>query len=194
MMNILQHMMNGYVFMATDTQRCIHIQQIQKHWSVIHSNGTKIKVKYLGYSAKYDEWLRLDGDRFAPLCTYTTNPEKLRTLIGTKCDVYDKTIKQWWPCSVISSRVATIKVRYDGYSANYDEWIRVHGDRYAALHTHTTDTKALVGTKCDVYDKTIKQWWPCSVINSSITKIKVRYVGYSDKYDEWIRVKFDRYA
>eukprot|EP01083_Nonionella_stella_P287208 977534_1 len=120
-----------------------------------NKDGRRLKVEYdqyLWHHVKRYEWISLSQkDAIAHLGKYTSKPDiqrklcnirYLKALIGTKCDVYDTRVNQWVPCSVIHSNDKKIKVRYDGYSTKYDEWIRVDGDRYAAFNTHVRETQS----------------------------------------------------
>eukprot|EP01084_Bolivina_argentea_P197853 338958_1 len=124
-----------------------------------------IYVHYIGYDKKYDEWVFIENNTFCDCSTSTpcdcTNHRiatcntqswlkklkavnqrlkltKLRQtqLVGNRFDIYDLTIKQWWPCTVIDADHEYIKVSYDGYSSKYDEWIK-NNERIAAIHKHT---------------------------------------------------------
>eukprot|EP00484_Ammonia_sp_Unknown_P026685 CAMPEP_0197035046 /NCGR_PEP_ID=MMETSP1384-20130603/12943_1 /TAXON_ID=29189 /ORGANISM="Ammonia sp." /LENGTH=1182 /DNA_ID=CAMNT_0042465049 /DNA_START=2250 /DNA_END=5798 /DNA_ORIENTATION=+ len=62
-------------------------------------------------------------------------------VVGTQIDIYDKAYSKWYSGRVVEigedDESGKFKVSYDGYSANYDEYIEVDSWRLAPLNTHT---------------------------------------------------------
>eukprot|EP01084_Bolivina_argentea_P071066 129247_1 len=60
--------------------------------------------------------------------------------MGDKLDVFDK--KKWYSSEVIDikkeeNKIIEVKIHYDGYSENYDEYLQIDSQRMATLNTHT---------------------------------------------------------
>eukprot|EP01084_Bolivina_argentea_P132673 234132_1 len=57
---------------------------------------------------------------------------------GEKIDVYDdEYTNQWHVCTIIEYNNDNIKIHYDGYDEQYEEWINKTSKRIAPYNTHT---------------------------------------------------------
>lgn len=118
-------------------------------------------------------------------------------------DEYNK----WYEAQIIalsSSSPHRIKVHYKGWKSKFDSWIDLQSEpeRARPLHTFTTRPPSVgtldeftVGTKCDCLDSTDK-WCQAEIveIESDTELVRVHYVGWSTKYDEWINTDSYRIA
>lgn len=86
-------------------------------------NGPSVKVHYIGWDPKWDEWV---------------GPERLRPYQpaqfgeGDKVDVYWDSDGKWYPATIAEAWYGLHRVRYDGYDESSDEWV---GPKYIRLRT-----------------------------------------------------------
>ena len=80
----------------------------------IDTDGTKRKVRYVGYDSSWDEWV--DVDRRRPY-------QPPQFAVGDKVQVQWSVDKKWYPATVRETWYGLHSVRYDGYGASADEWI-----------------------------------------------------------------------
>ena len=120
----------------------------------------QVKVHYKGYKVKYDEWLDTSllhphASRIAPLHRYTrpkwplpelpvvplTADGELAAVLPVQVDCLDTTEK-WLPAHLIQydTQHHYALVSYDGWSADFNEWINLGSYRLAPPHTHSTTT------------------------------------------------------
>jgi len=112
-------------------------------------------------------------------------------------DVQDYLTK-WYEGQVIEINKIEekIKIHYKGWKEKFDEWIDIKKDyhRIQPLHTYTHCPKSMnlnielnKGIKLDVLDQT-DQWYEGIIIeiNYEYHLIKIHYLQWSDKFDEWL--------
>lgn len=76
--------------------------------------GNERKIRYIGYSEAWDEWVTPDRVR-------EYQPAELP--VGEKVYVLWKIDGRWYPATVRKSWYGLHHVRYDGYDESWDEWI-----------------------------------------------------------------------
>ena len=110
-------------------------------------------------------------------------------------DEYNK----WYEAQIIAispNNNKNIKVHYKGWKSKFDTWIDLNTEpeRARLLHTFTDKPIKLgelnnydIGTKCDCLDSTDK-WYQAQImeINQNGKLVRVHYIGWDEKYDEWI--------
>eukprot|EP01029_Cantina_marsupialis_P010168 TRINITY_DN2320_c0_g1_i1.p1 TRINITY_DN2320_c0_g1~~TRINITY_DN2320_c0_g1_i1.p1 ORF type:complete len:566 (-),score=122.94 TRINITY_DN2320_c0_g1_i1:199-1896(-) len=121
--------------------------------------------------------------------------------VGDNIDVMRQ--GRWYPSSVedINYMKKEFYVRYTGYSSKYCEWIKASSDRLAKAGEHTTTPhhSYCIGDYIDVKDffrhkitgQRTSKWRVCQVISRSLYAVKVSYVGWSNRFDEWIDVELN---
>eukprot|EP00484_Ammonia_sp_Unknown_P028206 CAMPEP_0197024288 /NCGR_PEP_ID=MMETSP1384-20130603/4865_1 /TAXON_ID=29189 /ORGANISM="Ammonia sp." /LENGTH=766 /DNA_ID=CAMNT_0042452649 /DNA_START=22 /DNA_END=2322 /DNA_ORIENTATION=+ len=66
--------------------------------------------------------------------------------VGTRIDIYDVAYSDWYRGSVIEigadNNAGKVKVTYDGYNSDFDEYIELNSWRLAEFSAHTTDEPA----------------------------------------------------
>lgn len=84
---------------------------------VLEVDGERLKVRFYGWSAEYDEWVTAEQ----------TRPYRPRTWkVGKKVEVLSE--GEWYPATVTEVRPPGLqKVTYEGFAASWDEW--VHSSR-----------------------------------------------------------------
>eukprot|EP01083_Nonionella_stella_P200065 733075_1 len=117
-------------------------------------------------------------------------------------DVKD-TVNNWCEAQIINLTETRILVHYKGWKSKFDEWLSIRDDilRIAPLSTHTTHRKkyghvnARIGEKCDVLDSS-DNWCKAEIVDvdSVHDQVKLHYVDWSDRYDEWIDADSPRLA
>jgi hypothetical protein len=95
---------------------------------VLQGGETQCFIHYTGYDSSWDEWvgpsrIRItssSGKSAAPAATDRSwkNGDSVQVLWNGS----------WYPAHVIGIKGNSLKIRYDGYSSNWDEW--VGPDRY----------------------------------------------------------------
>eukprot|EP01084_Bolivina_argentea_P148228 259188_1 len=104
----------------------------------VNADGS-INVHYIGCNA--GAVLTIDADSICPRATHT-NLWKVYLwrgylFVGYKIDIYDAAYHKWYSGQILETSDEKVKVHYDGYSSNYDEWIDTQSDRLKPLNTHT---------------------------------------------------------
>ena len=128
----------------------------------VSEGGTHVKVHYKGYKAKYDEWLDASPNhpqaaRIAPLHRHTrpkwplpdwpvvplTADGELAAVLPVQVDCLDTTEK-WLPAHIIQydTQHHYALVSYDGWKAEFNEWINMGSYRLAPPRTYTTTTSS----------------------------------------------------
>jgi len=105
---------------------------------VIDMDNQQIRLSYDGgnkYTSDHvGEWLPLDSSRLAPLRSKslaTTDPWRIQLEVGGECDGCD-TVKKWYTCHIVEVDREMVKITYDGWGNQYDEWLPRSSDRLAA--------------------------------------------------------------
>eukprot|EP01084_Bolivina_argentea_P051984 95533_1 len=86
-----------------------------------------------------------------------------------------------------------IKVHYKGWKSKFDTWIDLNNEpeRARLLHTFTEKPAPLgevelnIETKCDCLDSTDK-WYEATIVDMNEYLVRIHYVEWDSKYDEWI--------
>merc|ERR550525_252020 len=122
----------------------------------------KVKVHYDGYVERYDEWLNCNSQYLAPIFKHTQHegnvvvmdPSLFETsggsdawresiVLSQRLDIYDRAMSAWYKGRVIrlgtedNGQVGKVRVHYDGYSEEYDEWLNCDSPYLAPLCKHT---------------------------------------------------------
>lgn len=79
---------------------------------VLEVNGEKLKVHYVGYGDRSDQWIDRTRFRAYPPLPYAP---------GAQVNVEWK--GSWYPAQVLRIDVEFARVRFDGYGEAYDEWV-----------------------------------------------------------------------
>lgn len=80
---------------------------------VLEANAEQVRVHYVGWDAKYDEWV--GPARVKPFAWPAARPK------GQKVQVeWDG---KWYPAVVLEERLGLHKVHYDGHEDAWDEWV-----------------------------------------------------------------------
>jgi len=83
----------------------------------VNKAGTKCKIRYKGYSSKWDEWvgasrIRILSASSAKKSGYYSG-QSVKVLWG----------KKWWNARVLKVSGNRYKIHYDGYGSKWDEWV-----------------------------------------------------------------------
>lgn len=134
--------------------QCVDVQDVDGRWyesQIIELDDAlnQVKIRFKGFHPKFDTNLSVDSDRIQLLHTYThrpethwdvDSPEELNSLIhvGTRLDAKDGT-GAWFPASVIAkdSTHYMVKLHYQNWRSEFDEWINIDSYRLAPLHSMT---------------------------------------------------------
>lgn len=118
-------------------------------------------------------------------------------------DVCD-TVHQWIAAQVIQVGVNTIRIHYHGWKIQYDEELHSsenHPDteRIALLYAHSFKPRNppcmdfRLGKLIEASD-TQDNWLMALIIDEDLlhNMVKIKYLGWSSKFDEWINVESPR--
>ena len=97
--------------------------------------------------------------------------------------------KVWRFCTITERSEATnrVKVHYDGYSNQFDEWIPRDSERLAKAGSVTVVVEQpQIGAKIVVLSKRKRIWRQCTVVECNENQMRVHYDGYNDEFDEWL--------
>eukprot|EP01064_Diplonema_japonicum_P038040 TRINITY_DN909_c1_g1_i1.p1 TRINITY_DN909_c1_g1~~TRINITY_DN909_c1_g1_i1.p1 ORF type:complete len:513 (+),score=65.63 TRINITY_DN909_c1_g1_i1:92-1540(+) len=95
--------------------------------------------------------------------------------------------KVWRYCTIADQDEFNIKVHYDGYSKQFDEWLPIDSSRISeAAAVSCVESPPNTGAKVIVLSRRKRIWRECTIIDSDLERLKVHYDGYNDDYDEWL--------
>ncbi len=89
---------------------------------------------------------------------------------------------QWWPALIVGAKddgSGEVRIHYLGWSSDHDEW--VGPDRVVAAEVKLTDAEILVEWG--------GAWWPARVLSREAKQTRVRFVGWSEQWDETVAPK-----
>ena len=114
--------MNQHVWVRSKTKKWRECSVLEKD-----ENEGKIKIHFIGYDDKFDEWLELSSKRL----------ELDRPVAGLSLDddvwVYDNERNTWRKGRVAEVKQDTIKVSYNDNWSKY-EWLTTDDPRISFLH------------------------------------------------------------
>ena len=79
---------------------------------VLDADETRAKVTYLGFGKEWDAWVPRERLRA---------PTPIAAAKGAKVEIEWK--GKWWPGAVADARDDFAFVHYDGFEAEWDEWV-----------------------------------------------------------------------
>ena len=91
---------------------------------------------------------------------------------GEAVEVYWK--GRWYPARVLQAKASQWFIAYDGYGANWNEW--VGQDRIRSLWA--------VGSPIDVLWK--RSWYRATILAVRPGAYRIHYDGYGPEWDEWV--------
>lgn len=101
--------------------------------------------------------------------------------------------EKWYPGEVLEVKDGQYKVRYDGYSASWDEWakpdkLRRRGETQAADIPKSTGPAVPGQWKAGDRAEGLSygSWYPVTVLEAADGRWKVRYDGFASSSDEWL--------
>jgi OTU domain-containing protein 5 len=105
---------------------------------------------------------------------------------GLWLDVADS-VSKWSEAEVLQVSETQIHITYIYWQAKWDEWIDKTSERLAPYGTRIYLENGVLhtGHRIEVLD-TVKKWCEAAVIQEEPTKVFVHYLGWHQKYDEWI--------
>lgn len=196
-------------------------QMVEVRWDnqwypaiVIAKDGNSYRVQYLGAAAERgQEWVIPGKLRAAPAAAAGDDDEaeveeeeeaeaaapaegdaaadKAAFRAGDKLEI--RWGEKWYPGEVLEVKDGQYKVRYDGYSAAWDEWakpekLRRPGETRAA--DIPAPTAPAVPGQWKAGDRaeglSYGAWYPATILEAATDKWKVRYDGYGSGSDEWL--------
>ena len=88
-----------------------------------NNNDQIVKVTYLDFSAKFDEWIASDSPRI--LKKFRSDSEFDDLKVGNIVDILDigANANKWRECTVVRLEDCFIVVHYKGFSSKYDEHV-----------------------------------------------------------------------
>eukprot|EP00475_Leptophrys_vorax_P032356 TRINITY_DN4980_c0_g1_i3.p1 TRINITY_DN4980_c0_g1~~TRINITY_DN4980_c0_g1_i3.p1 ORF type:complete len:341 (+),score=69.65 TRINITY_DN4980_c0_g1_i3:29-1051(+) len=167
---------------------------------VTATQGHQVRIHYIGWNEKWDEWIPRDSPRIAKLESHTGVKRLERIKVGDLIDAQDRQGK-WYESVVQAIKDGQFLVHYNGWSSKWDEWISIESDRLAELHTHSAKQispagnvrRLSVGDAIDAKDPWNK-WCKATVLKAQRDVVLIHYDGFSSKYDEWIAIESARLA
>ncbi len=133
---------------------------------ILDEKDGKFHVHYDTYSDAFNEWVAKDRVRF---------PGKPKA--ETKCEV--EWAGKWYPAQVIAEEKGQWKIKYDGYSDTWNEWVGKERIRFPAK----AKAKAFAG-KAEVLWNS--KWYAAKVLEEKDGKFHIKYDGYDDSWNEWV--------
>ena len=90
---------------------------------------------------------------------------------------------QWWRATVLRARKGFKKIHYEGWGAEYDEWVEVARvrrlDPAAAPESGLRRVEILWGG----------QWWPGVELEVRSGLHKIHYEGWGPEWDQWVELR-----
>lgn len=92
----------------------LEVQAEGEWWKarVLEVQGERLKVRFYGWDASYDEWV--EPARTRPWKTPARQ-------VGQKVEVESE--GKWYPATIVDTRLGLAKVTYQGWDASWDEWV-----------------------------------------------------------------------
>lgn len=97
----------------------------------VDAAGRRIKIAYVGWSAKWDEWLPWDDARVTTHHAETNVPSA-RPKMGQRVEAKDDR-GQWLEAEVLETRDDAAFCHYKGFHRKFDEWIPLGTSRLRAF-------------------------------------------------------------
>ena len=88
----------------------------------------------------------------------------------------------WYDGRVLDARCDLFKVHYEGWGAEWDEW--VEPDRLRRMAPKTPARGWRVGDRPEV--RWQGSWYPGEVLVERAGLLKVHYTGWGPEWDEWV--------
>ena len=96
--------------------------QAQGSWfqaNIVETRDSEFKVHYAGWGAELDEWV--DAGRLRPLAASSGLTVARVSNVGDRVQVQWR--GGWYPATVLAVAPTGYQVHYDGYGAQWDEWV-----------------------------------------------------------------------
>jgi len=90
----------------------------------------------------------------------------------------------WYPAKVLEAKADQWKIRYDGYSSSWDEWVKADRIRKPKGATDAGRVRWKVGDPVRVEWK--GKWYPAVILDVDADRYRVHYDGFEDSWDEWV--------
>ena len=122
----------------------------------VDSERRRIKVAYVGWSARWDEWLSWDDDRVSPHHSQTYIAGA-RPRPGQRIEAKDDR-GQWLEAEVLEVRDDAAFCHYKGFHRKFDEWLPLEGSRLRPFGSTKPrreveiDSRDVVARSCDSDD------------------------------------------
>ena len=99
-----------------------------KYWCparVIEIESKQVKITYLDWSSKYDEWIDRSCKRLARFGEHVYRDGCSILQVGQRIEVYDEHPKKekWTTSVVVNVSRDNVCVHFLGYASKFDEWI-----------------------------------------------------------------------
>jgi len=91
----------------------------------------EVKIHYEDFTAEHDEWIGKDHDSMKRITRWDAGKVVTAFKVGSKVRVLSRKGK-WRLCKVVSTQYTQLKIHYEGYKKEHDEWI-VKGDERITL-------------------------------------------------------------
>ena len=164
-----------------DIGTLIEAQDVENLWfpaEVIQSNETEVRVHFLGWSERWDEWIEKDSSRLRRHRGWGTptmpNDWQQESIIEA-LDMEGK----WYPAKVRHVSELRVQVHYQRWSSKWDEWIDKDAGRLRKLdeppgadeqEAKGAATSAVSGfTRDDTHDDVCAVCEECDTFRSFLT-------------------------
>eukprot|EP00475_Leptophrys_vorax_P028524 TRINITY_DN4132_c0_g1_i1.p1 TRINITY_DN4132_c0_g1~~TRINITY_DN4132_c0_g1_i1.p1 ORF type:complete len:913 (-),score=221.36 TRINITY_DN4132_c0_g1_i1:68-2806(-) len=159
---------------------------------IVAISEDQLKIHYLGWGEKYDEWLDSDTPRFAPAFTHTkfnqqrpnANPNaspvqsSTLTAIGFSKEEAEDAVKN---CENSLQNA----FNYAFYHRHLNSENETSPDEKSEVGPTGQDEAFYVGQRIDA-KSSLGLWCVAMISIIQPKRVKVRYLGWGSKYDEWI--------
>ena len=119
----------------------LDVRDTSDTWSaarVVETDEERVKVTFVGWPDKWDEWLSRSDTRIAPRGTHTyCGVQHGEPRVGQRLQCCDAR-GQWLAAQVVDARTDTVKVHYYNWHPKFDDWIdrSAWRSRLAPFGTH----------------------------------------------------------
>lgn len=149
--------------------------------TVIAVEGDKYRIRYDGYGESSDAWT-------------TASQLQKQPAVGSSVEMYG-TDGKWYKATVMEIANGQYKLRFTGYAATSDLWLKREQFRTVAAAGNNSPQPVkqevgagggfTVGSKVDIlWGGT---WFKGSVVEIKDGKYKVHYDGWDSSWDEWVK-------
>ena len=94
---------------------------------------------------------------------------------------------RWYPARVLAASGGRWFIKYDGFSARWNEWVRRSRIRpYGYVRPRPRPHYGYYAPGQRVHVLWRGRWYPARVLYVNGNRYRIRYIGYGSNWDQWV--------